>query len=74
MAIFSYLNINENLSLDGCWTMVNAIQKAPTAQGVRERCEIVKAWLKANKVINNDQFDELMRTVAYLYRESYDRG
>lgn len=69
--VFEYKPINTRLSLKGCWAMVNAIQNADTPQGIRERCGIAEEWLKANEVIDSDQYDELMMTVAYLHRESY---
>ena len=64
--------INTKLSLKGCWKMVNAIQNAETPQEIRRRCRIAEEWLRANEMISIDAFDELMNTVAYLHRESYD--
>lgn len=66
------MKINTTLSYNGCWKMVNAIQNADTPREIRERCRIAAEWLEANTVINFEQFDELMMTVAYLHRESYD--
>lgn len=63
--------INKNLSLSGCWRMVNAIQNGKTRGEIIERCSIAEAWLTANMVINNSQYDELMRAVSYIYREAY---
>ena len=63
--------INKNLSVKGCWRMVNAIQNGKTPQEIRERCQIAEEWLKANEVIDNDQYDNMMDAVAYMYRESY---
>ena len=63
--------INKRLSLRGCWRMVNAIQNGDTPKEIRQRAGIAAEWLKANEVIDEDQFDELMDTVAYLVRESY---
>lgn len=51
--------------------MVNAIQGGKTPAEVRERCRIAEEWLNANEVINNEQYDDLMMTVAYLHRDSY---
>lgn len=65
------MTINTELSLNGCWRMVNAIQNGRTDEEIRERCGIAEKWLIANKVINYDEFNELMKTVAFLYRESY---
>lgn len=65
------MSINTNLSLDKCWKMVNRIQLGKTPEEVRDRCHTAETWLKANKVISNEQFDELMMAVAYLHRESY---
>ncbi len=64
--------INTKLSLRGCWEMVNRIQNARTPEGIRERCEIASNWLYANEVISNSDYDDLMRTVSYLYRMSYE--
>ena len=63
--------INTKLSVTGCWRMVNAIENGKDATEVRERCRIAASWLEANEVINYDQFNELMMTVAYIHRESY---
>ena len=63
--------INKNLSVDGCWRMVNAIQNGKTPHEIRERCRIAEEWLKANEVIDNDQYNDMMMTVAYLHRESH---
>lgn len=63
--------INKRLSLRGCWRMVNAIQNGDTPKEIRQRAWIAAEWLKANEIIDEDQFDELMDTVAYLVRESY---
>lgn len=63
--------INKRLSVRGCWRMVNAIQNGKDAKEVRERCDIAEEWLKANEVISNEEYDGLMRTVTYLYGESY---
>lgn len=65
------MKINASLSVTGCWKMVNAIQNGKTPQEVRERCYIAEKWLKANKVIDNDQYNDMMMTVTYLHRESY---
>ena len=63
--------IDKNLSVDECWKMVNAIQNSKTQQEIRERCRIAEEWLKANEVIDVDQYDDMMTAVAYMYRESY---
>lgn len=68
------MTINRTLSVKGCWAMVNNIQNARTPKEVRERCGIAEEWLKANEVITADEYDELMMSVAYLYRESYHLG
>lgn len=68
------MTINRTLSVKGCWAMVNNIQKARTPEELRERCGIAEEWLKANDVITNDEYDDLMMTVAFLYRESYHTG
>jgi hypothetical protein len=65
------MNINKKLSVSGCWKMINAIQNGETPQKIRERCHIAEQWLNANQVINFDQYNDMMMTVAYLHRESY---
>lgn len=64
------MEINTKLSLTGCWKMVNAIQNGRTSKEVRNRCMIAEQWLKKNEVIDNDEYDDLMRAVSYLYREA----
>lgn len=63
--------INTNLSVEGCWKMVNAIQNGNTPQEIRKRCLIAEEWLKANTIITNDQYNDMMMAVSYLFRESY---
>lgn len=63
--------INKKLSLKGCWNMVNRIQLANTPEQIRERCRIAEEWLTANEVISNEEYNELMKSVTYLNRESY---
>lgn len=63
--------INTKLSLNGCWKMVNAIQGGRTPAEIRKRCNIAEEWLNANEIISNEEYDDLMMTVSYLYRESY---
>ena len=65
------MEINRNLSVNGCWKMVNAIQNCRTPAEIRDRAAIAEQWLMANDVIDNDTYDDLMNTVAYLVRESY---
>ena len=68
--------INTKLSLTGCWRMVNAIQNGNTPEEIRRRCNVAEEWLRANELISNAQFDELMMTVSWINRESYrwERG
>lgn len=65
------MKINTKLSVAGCWKMVNAIQNGGTADEIRNRCTIAEQWLKRNEVIDNDQYNDLMLAVSYLYRESF---
>ena len=65
------MKINKNLSVNGCWRMVNAIQNGKTVEEIRERCKIAEAWLKENVIIDNEQYNDLMMTISYLYRETY---
>ena len=65
------MRCNRNLSLKGCWDMVNRIQLADTPEGIRNRCRVAEEWLLNNDVIDNDEYDDLMRAVAYLRSESY---
>ena len=65
------MKINTMLSEKRCWDMVNRIQLAKTPAEIRERCKIAEEWLTKNEVIDNDQYDDMMRAVAYMCRESY---
>ena len=65
------MKVNKNLSLSGCWKMVNAIQNGRTPGEIRDRCNIAEKWLRENTVISNSDFDDLMMSVAFIYRESY---
>lgn len=63
--------INTNLSLSGCWKMVNAIQNGKTKEAILERCRIAENWLRANEIITNEEYNDLMLAVSALYREAY---
>lgn len=51
--------------------MVNHIDEAETPEEIRRRCKIAEQYLINNLVITDEDFDELMKAVAYLVRESY---
>ena len=63
------MKINTKLSYEGCWKMVNAISNGKDSDDIRNRCLIAERWLKANTVITNEDYDELMRAVSFIYRE-----
>lgn len=69
--VVEFVPINPRLSVKGCWKMVNAIQNASTPKEVRERCDIAEEWLVANTVITSEEYNDLMMTLTYLFRESY---
>ena len=54
------------------WKIVNDIQTAQSPKEIRMRCNEAEKLIRADDSIDNGKFDELMRTIAYLYRESYD--
>ena len=56
--------INPNLPLKRCWDMVNRIDTF-------EKANIAEEWLTKNEVITIDEYDDLMRAVAYKVRELY---
>ena len=56
--------INPKLSLKGCWTMVNRV-------GNFEKLNIAYNWLRANEVITNEEYNDLMMTLSYISRELY---
>jgi hypothetical protein len=53
------------------WNIVNNIQTAKTAEEMRKKCNNAEKLIRDDSSINNDDFDELMMTIAYLHRESY---
>lgn len=63
--------INTKLSASRCWDMVNRIQNGKSPEDIRRRCNVAEEWLRANEVISNSEYDELMMAVSFLYRESY---
>ena len=65
------MTINKNLSVKGCWRMVNAIQNGKTPLEIRQRCNIAEKWLQANEVISYDEYNDMMMTISYLHRESF---
>lgn len=56
--------VNKNLSLKGCWTMVNRVNTL-------EKMKIAEHWLKLNEVISNDEYNDLMMALSYIGRELY---
>lgn len=64
--------INRNLSYAGCCRMIKAIPKAKTADEMYERCGIADAWLKANAVLTDEQYHNLLYAVCLL-TEAADR-
>lgn len=66
-----YNHVNHELSVGGCWQMVNRIQLADSGMEMRRRCVLCEVWLFGNEVITTDEFDELMRAVSQCYRDSY---
>ena len=65
------MTVNKNLSVRGCWRMVNAIQNGKTPLEIRQRCNTAEKWLQANQVISNEEYNDMMMTISYLHRESY---
>ena len=63
--------INTKLSLSDCWRMVNRIEANATPAEIRRRCNIATEWLKANEVITDADYNDLMMAVTYIHRESY---
>jgi len=59
--------INPNLPLQRCWDMVNRIDTVAQAN-------VAEAWLRANNIIDNEQFDDLMMALCYQRREAYHEG
>ncbi len=58
--------INPNLSVQRCWDMVNRVETV--RQGA-----VAEAWLQANRVISNEEYNELMMALTFLIREAYHR-
>ena len=65
------MDINVNLSVKGCWRLVNGIQNGKTPAEIRERASIAEEWITANKNIDIDTYNDMMNSIAYLIRESY---
>ena len=65
------MDINVNLSVKGCWRLVNGIQNGKTPAEIRERASIAEEWITANKNLNIDTYNDMMDSIAYLIRESY---
>lgn len=58
------------MTINDYWKIVNDIQTAQTEKEIRKRCNEAEKLIRADNSISNDAFDELMMTIAYLYRES----
>lgn len=51
--------------------MVNACQNGRTPLEIRERCNIAEKWLLENENIDVATFDDMMRAISFIYRESF---
>ena len=56
--------INPKLSLKACRAMVNRVDNF-------EKLKIAENWLRANEVITNEEYNDLMMTLSYISRELY---
>ena len=65
--------VTNHFSLSKCWNMVNRIDECDNDTEKLKRCEIAEGYLVGNKVIDDDDFDQLMSAVSYLRREAYQR-
>ena len=54
--------INKKLSLKGCWAMVNRVDTI-------EKANIAESWLRENELLSNEDYDDLMMALTYLYRD-----
>lgn len=54
--------INTTLSTAKCWKMVNRVSTL-------EQAKTAEAWLRANEVISNDEYNDLMMALSYIVRE-----
>ena len=59
--------VNRNLSVRGCWRMVNAVNSL-------EKVKVAQQWLDNNDVISIDEYDALMRSLSYISRELHRAG
>ena len=61
---------HENMSLQECWDMVNAISDGRTPDEIRANALKADAWLRRNKNLTNEEWDELEAAVVWQYREA----
>lgn len=65
------MDVNVNLSVKGCWRMVNAVSGGKSKEEILERCKIAEEWLRENVVISNLEYNDLMMALSYQRREAY---
>ena len=60
------MEINKKLPAKRCWEMVNRVSSL-------EEAAIAEAWLAANEVITNAEYNDLMMALSYLTRELHHK-
>lgn len=60
--------VNPHISFEKLFGIVNRVMVDDLDESF-ERWYIAEKWVCANKKINFDQCDELMNTLAFIYRE-----
>ena len=59
--------VNPRTSAKGLWKMVNAVDTI-------HRAKVAEDWIKANEVIDNETYNDLMMALSYITRELYRMG
>lgn len=54
------------------WKIVNDIQMATSADKLRTLCNNAEKLIREDTHISNEDFDELMQAISYLYRNAED--
>ena len=65
--VIKNIPVNTKVSQKSLWKLVNAVDSLPKAR-------IAEEWLKANEVIDNNAYNDLMMALSQITRELYDMG
>ena len=56
------------MTVNQYWDIVNSIPALNDSMDIRSKCNSVEKMLKSDDTLSNDDFDELMMAISFIYR------